>query len=244
MATDLKILTARRGYEYPADALRLTVLTLPHVIESIRSTFNFQGAQIGSPAPVFGPVPQVLPPGLVLNFGMVRHPDGRYTPIRFLHFEQRRIVIDVASESNTIDLIFEQLAKVLTGAQTTMGPAVIHEPERVRDYSEITARCSFDPSAVLAGPLVPLLSPLRNGMPTRHPLLMPTLILRFASPDSEYAGLALPDPNIMQFEIRSGTRPSDHIYFSAAPVDTTAHQTMLEQIDANLTAAIQHDSQR
>lgn len=237
MVADLKILTARRGYEYPADALRLTVLTLPHVIESIRSTFNFQGAQIGSPAPVFGPVPQVLPPGLVLNFGMVRHPDGRYTPIRLLHFEQRRIIIDVAGESKTIDLVFDQLAKVMANIQVTTGPVAIHEPEQIRDYSEITGRCGFDPSAVLAGPLVPLLAPLRDGMSAEHSVLMPTLVLRFMSPDSEYAGLALPDPNLMQLEIRSGTRPSERVYFSAAPLDTVAHRMMLEQIDANLTAA-------
>src|SRR5437588_505316 len=76
--------------------------------------------------------------------------DGQVVPIRFLHFEQRRIVIDVAGRSSAIDAIFEQLRQALTQLHAADGSPTVGKHECVLDYSEISARFSFPLDAIFA----------------------------------------------------------------------------------------------
>src|SRR2546426_9778290 len=109
MPEQVTLLTARRSYEFAADSLRLSTLSAPPVMDRIRQAFTFQQVAIGTPLPTFGPVPQTNPPGLAFDFGFWQSRAQQPVFIRFLHFEARRIVVDIVGPSLNIDAIFEHL---------------------------------------------------------------------------------------------------------------------------------------
>src|SRR5437764_371982 len=106
MLEQVKIITGRRAYEFRPDDLRLSLLSTKIVQEQIQQLFQFQTSAMGTPAPMFGDVPVTYPPGFVFDVGVWLSPDEQLVPIQFLHFEQRRIVIDVAGSSIAIPHIF------------------------------------------------------------------------------------------------------------------------------------------
>src|SRR6185503_13027993 len=109
MLEEIKILSSRRAYEFRQDDLRLTMLSTKMVQQQFQELFQFQASMMGSPSPTFGDVPATYPPGFVFDMGVWVSPEQQPVPIRFLHFEQRRIVIDVAGSSESITAIFEQV---------------------------------------------------------------------------------------------------------------------------------------
>src|SRR5713226_7710191 len=128
MLEQVKILTSRRAYEFSADAIRLTMLSIQPVQQQIKQLFDFQSAIIGSPMPTFGAVPATYPPGLVFNLGVWIHQEEHIVPIRFLHFEQNRIIIDVAGPTTAIDGIADRLFHFLSGIQAADGSPIVGEP--------------------------------------------------------------------------------------------------------------------
>jgi hypothetical protein len=69
---------------------------------------------MGSPIATFGEVSVTYPPGFVFAMGVWISQEKQILPIRFIHFEQRRIVIDVVGPSSAITAIFEQLRHFLS----------------------------------------------------------------------------------------------------------------------------------
>src|SRR5947209_3127631 len=109
MLEQIKLLSSRRAYEFRPDDLRLSVLSVKPVQEQITQLFQFQTSIMGTPMATFGDVPVTYPPGFVFDMGVWISQNKQVIPIRFLHFEQRRIVIDVAGPSFAITAIFDQL---------------------------------------------------------------------------------------------------------------------------------------
>src|SRR5581483_2971695 len=109
MLAQVKILTSRRAYEFSPDALRLSSVSIQPVQYQIQQLFNFQSSAIGTPMATFGEVPSTFPPGIVFNIGVWIHQEEHIVPIRFLHFEQNRIVIDVVGPTIAIDDIADRL---------------------------------------------------------------------------------------------------------------------------------------
>ena len=70
MLEQVKILTSRRAYEFGADAIRLSTLSIQPIQQQIQQLFGFQSSTIGSPIPTFGAVPATYPPGIVFNLGV------------------------------------------------------------------------------------------------------------------------------------------------------------------------------
>src|SRR5712692_10405927 len=134
MLEQVKILTSRRAYEFSPDALRLSSLCIQPVQQQIQRLFNFQSSVIGPPVASFGAVPSTFPPGIVFDIGAWIHQEEHIVPIRFLHFEQNRIVIDVAGPTVAIDGIADRLFHYLSGLQAADGSPIVGEPERVLDY--------------------------------------------------------------------------------------------------------------
>ncbi len=139
MPEQVKVLASRRAYEFSPDSLRLTMLSVQVVQQQIQQLFGFQSVAIGSPIPTFGEVPATYPPGVVFNLGVWIHQEEHIVPIRFLHFEQNRIVIDIAGPTAAIDEIAERLFHFLSGLRSPDGSPVVGGPERILNYSEITA---------------------------------------------------------------------------------------------------------
>jgi hypothetical protein len=241
MLEDIRVLSGRRAYEYPADALRLTVLTTKPVLDIIQQAFSFQLAQVGTPMAIFGDVPGTIPPGAVFNFGLWAEEGQPSVPIRFLHIEPRRIVIDVGGQSTTIAPIYERLRLVVQEigrALNISGEApIIGEHEHIRDFSEITARCSWRLDALFLPAVRDLLEHAAGiTADDRDMLPAPTLYVRpLARGEESPGGVAVSDNHILQLGSRLGTRIEDHVHYSGALLDSDAHLAYLKELDAALS---------
>lgn len=232
MIEQTKILVSRRAYEFRPDELRLTVLTTAEVSQQIQQHFSFQVVQVATPLQTFGPIPVTMPPGLVFDYGTTQTPEDVPTPIRFLHFEPHRVVVDVAGPSSAIDWTFERLRLILEEARAPDGSPAIGNPENVREYSEISVRYDFGIEDVIGGPLLELAEETlgRGGL-----TVMP-LGLKFGAVDpgaevrpSEIGSMSYSRGGLV--ELRAGTRPEEKVFFSAAELPTSEHQAWLEALD-------------
>lgn len=232
MPEDITFITARRAYEFRPDDLRLSMLGIKPVQDAIQGVFRFQSSSIGSPLPTFGEIPITYPPGIVFNMGVWEYPENQFVPIRFLHFEPRRIVIDVGGSSEAITPIFERLQQFLTGLKAQDGSPPIGKPERILDYSEISARFPFPLDAIVSPPLRQLLSRI-----IKEPVLVPTLVSQSFQGGQVLSGTAnIGDHHAFTLAPRAGNRIEDHKYFSGAPLDTGAHLSYLNELEAALTS--------
>lgn len=244
MASETRIITARRAYEFRPDQLRLSAISIPRIQNYIRQHFNFELAALGTPQQTFGEVPATMPPGVVFNFGTVPADNddlGESVMIRFLHFEARRIVVDIAAPSAAIDIVFKQLMGLFAGARTPDGTPIIGEPDRIRDYSEITRHVPHSPEALISSDLRDIISSaLPRGGDVGIRILVPSLRVAQVAPNQEYAGSGImpPDPDAFVYELRGGTQPSEQVYFSAAPLATDAHLIYLDRLEATFAARV------
>ncbi len=236
MAENVRLVSARRAYEFGPDDIRLTVLSMPAVTQHIQRAFGFQSAVIGTPQDTFGSVPLTIPGGVVCNFGMWPSEDGQtITPIRFLHFEPRRVVIDVAGQTSAIDQIYASLATMLAQFHAPDGSPALGQPQAVYDYSEIAARFPFSLEAAIAPGVRDVwsnLMRLEDDLPSA--VIVPQFSLQIQLHDEEYAGMVPSSRRFMQLALRAGTKPGDQTYYSAAPCGTTAHLAYLENLEALL----------
>ncbi|HLG61655.1 MAG TPA: hypothetical protein VKY19_06965 [Ktedonosporobacter sp.] len=239
MPEQIKLLTSRRAYEFHADDLRLSTLSLKPIQEQIQQLFHFQSSTMGTPIPTFGDVPATYPPGFVFNMGVWLSPEQQIIPIRFLHFEQRRVVIDVAGPSTAITAIYEQLLHFLHQMQAGDGSPIIGQPERILDYSEITSQLRFSIDEMFISPLRKLFTKTVIPVESNQPLtLVPTLALGAYQSDQELHATPSPnEPQTFTLTFRVGTRPEEKIYFSAAPLDSETHRIYLSDLEAVLASA-------
>lgn len=234
---DVVILSARRAYEFVPDRIRLTMLSTPPVMERIRQAFAFQSAVIGTPMATFGDVLATYPPGVVFDNGMFVTEDGRVAPVRFLHFESRRVVIDVAGQSSLTEAVFDHVRLLLSDAQAPDGQPVLGAYDAILEYSELTAVFDFELSDLLRPGLSELFARVMDSSRQTIPsALIPAVQAQKQPTDAEYPGPALNGRSSpIQFALRAGHRPDSHTYFSAAPVDSDAHLTYLRDLEALAT---------
>ena len=238
MITDLTVLSSRRSYEFRPDRIRLSLLTHQRLHQALREAFGFQVVQNGVPMATFGPVAPTIPPGLVCDFGFYTSADGALTPIRFLHFEQARVVIDISGPSSRLDAVFQRVREVLQPFFTPEGPALLGEPTATREWSELTFQASLDPDGFLHPGIREASLPLAQSLGGDDRVLTPTLIVRWHRKDEPYAGAfgnATNPSEVFQLELRSGLKPEDRNYFSAAPLDSDAHVSFLTRLLPSLS---------
>src|SRR5947207_15196277 len=150
MLEQVKLLTSRRAYEFRPDDLRLSALSIKPMQEQITQLFQFQTAAMAVPMATFGVVPATYPPGFVFDMGVWISEEKQLIPIRFLHFVQRRIVIDVAGPSSAITAVLEQLRHFLSELQASDGSPIVGEPEHMLDQTVYTAQFPFPLEALFA----------------------------------------------------------------------------------------------
>jgi hypothetical protein len=237
MPSKVKVLSARRAYEFSPDDLRLTLLSVSAVIERIQDTFKFQQALPGTPTPTFGPVPQTLPPGLAFGTGSFVSEETGVVPIRLLHFEPRRIVLDVAGHSSTIGPIYLYLTELLKGLVASDGTEAIGQYTRILDSSEITAKLSFPAGQTLAPALLDVFT-AALGANGHGKVGVPTIGVQLQDPNAEFAGVTggnqVGGPAI-QLALRQGRQLSEQIYYSVAPLTTEAHIEYLAKLEGALS---------
>lgn len=228
MLENIRFLTGRRSHEFSPDDLRLSTLSVKPIQDEIQKLFQFQSSTIGTPMATFGDVQLTFPPGLVFDTGVWKSPENKYVSIRFLHFEPRRIVIDVAGPSTALTSIFEQLYRFLAEIGTLDGSPLVGKPQKVLDYSEVSASFPFSLDAIIPSPVRKVFGQFAKG-----PILLPTLIVQTAADRQMLAGTATNgDNHAFTFAPRAGSRPEDHVYFSGAPLDSDAHLDYLKALEA------------
>lgn len=232
---NVRFLTARRAYEFGPDDIRLSTLSTPPVEVRLRELFQFRTAVMGSPAPMFGDVPASYPPGYVFDVGFWISPEGELVPIRFIHFELQRIVIDVAGKSSAIESIYQLVREAVAGIQTPDGSPVIGEPHTIRDYSELTAQCNFPLDAIIPRSLRGVFSKYSGVAQGDSRLLLPSLTVD--SGKSGEVSTSQPTTSTFTFAIRVGTKPEEHEYFSGAPLESDTHLTYLTEFAQAITAS-------
>lgn len=237
MPEDIKILTSRRGYEFTPDGLRLSMLSTKPLLDHIQQQFQFQVAVVGSPMPTFGDVPATIPAGVVFNTGVLLSRNGQFVPIRFLHFEQRRVVIDVAGATSAIDEIFDLIIHSLNEIHAPDGSPIIGTAEDILEYSEISAQFSFSLDSIFTPPLQKLLQERITVRDSEKELvLVPTIALQaFSNQEKILAAPGANDFRAFTFTIRAGTRPEKRIYFSGAPLSSEAHINYIKELEIALT---------
>lgn len=237
MLEQMKILTSRRAYEFRQDEFRLSVLSTRPVQRQFQELFRFQAAAMGTPSSTFGDVPATYPPGFVFDMGVWISPDEQLVPIRFVHFEQRRIVIDVAGPSSAITAIYNRIKEFFSNLHAPDGTPVIGELERTLDYSEITAHFPFSLDALLAEPFRTLLKNVLSEDSTQDSIMLPTFSAQVYPINQELADVPpLNDVRSLSFSLRAGTRPHQHIYLSTTPLDSEIHLRYLQQLEATFSS--------
>jgi hypothetical protein len=236
MLEQVKLLSSRRAYEFRPDDLRLSALSVKPVQEQITQLFQFQMSVMGTPTATFGDVPATYPPGFVFDMGVWISQNKQVIPIRFLHFEQRRIVIDVAGPSFAITAIFDQLRHFLSELQAPDGSPIVGEPERVLDQTVISAQFPSPLEAMFAPPLRKLFARvIGTNAGNEEFALIPSFVIQKHLTEQAIEKVASPeDSNAITFGPRAGTRPEEHIYLSSAPLDSEEHLSYLNELEATL----------
>lgn len=231
MTEKVKLITARRAYEFRPNELRLTMLSLAKIREHIQKMFSFEIGEVQPPPPVFGPVQLTVPPGIVFQTGGTQVPEKTMVPIRFMHFEPSRIVIDVGGPSSAIDYIFVQLQRLLADIRAPDGSPIIGEPWRVLDYSEISGRLSFGFDKLLNKKLRDHTKSLFGEEGKKREVV--PLGVRFISTDGPGGSES---PDIYTLEIRDADQIEDEIYTSSADMPTDRHLAWLEALGQKLSS--------
>jgi len=152
-------------------------------------------------------------------------------PIRLLHLEPARVVIDVAYSSDVIEPIFQRLREVARQFQAPDGgPSIEGEPQHVRDHSELTFRVAANPLLWLStAPWQQLVGPL--DVDER---IIATVALAKVNSRSPLVPISAGAPTVASVELRQGTAPDDGVFYSAAPLRTAEHEAGLRAIIATL----------
>jgi len=196
-------------------------------VQRVALALGFGSFGIGTPMLTFAEPLHTLPPGLVFDFGAV-HVGDEVFPIRFLHIEARRVVIDVAAETWVIDHVYQRLRDELSGVRAADGGPGLGEHQNTLEYSEIVARYRFSPT----GWINPQLAEAVNQPGSDGLILVPTVYLAPQAVGDESAGSVVQaNSRMFQFSLRTGTRAAEHIYFSGAPLTSDAHRAFLERFE-------------
>ena len=219
----MKILSARRAYEFAQDGLRLKALSTPRLEDVYKMRSSLRRIRLVLPLPRYRTVPITYPPGAVFDTGALVGPP--FTPIRFLHIEPRRIVIDVWSKSSTIDTVFARLLSVVDDLPPEL--RAIDDPIRVRDRSEILVDGELRIEAIFRNEIVASVKETLADAEISE--VVPGISVWPVRP-SDDGFQAHGDPDVFALEVRAGTAVSDHQLFSAAPLTTEGHATYLRRL--------------
>lgn len=233
MPDQVTLYASRKAYDFRPEGIRLTVLSMPTVQERIRQVFAFQASALGTPQPTFGDVPATLPPGLVFNLGIYTRPSGQVVPIRLLHIEPRRIVIDIAGPSSDIDEIFTRLWESIENVVAVEGGSAIKEPYRVSNYSEVVLRLRIRATSLVPSPLLQVAQTAWRGATGADQFaLVPAVTLIPQDPREDFLGVPTePGNRVIQIAPRQGYPLEEQMYFSVAPLDSDRHLAYLSQLE-------------
>ena len=230
----ITVLTASQAFMYPSDAIRLSYLSLPHVIALIQQTFQFQVAQVTTPPPTFEPVRVTNPPGLVFQLGMASTETGDPVAIRMLAIDSERLVWQIAgAHSERIDDLMRRLETVCTTVPVEDGTQLLGMPRRTEVYSELSFALDVDIHTWYDhDPLLRIIAEALSSQSDKDQFLIPSLFLNPLQGNAQFSGSLQPwHGSRFTFELRQGASLADNIFYSAAPLRTGVHIDLIRHIE-------------
>lgn len=229
---DIRVITARRVYSFNTDDVRLTVLSTAQCLNMLREAFKFQSSGYAALQFGTGTPPPTNPPGILMQNGELQTDQGPL-PVRAIFIDARRVTIDVAAPSEAIDAAFDALMEIVGQLTALDGSPVIGKPAAVSEHSEISARLDFLPAALVCASMHQVMVD-HFGIEGPPDVLVPSIRLTHVAIGEEYPG-DIPDASIAEMSIRFGTDPRHGVFYSKAPLDTSAHAEMLGALERALS---------
>lgn len=229
---DIVVFSARRAYEFDQDDILLTLLSSRPVIDFIRQAFSFELGVVGTPVETFGSIPSTMPPGLVFNFGISPDVEGVTAPIRALHIEPRRVIIDISGSSQSsqyIDATYDALMSGLQELESPDGRRAFGDPVRTSEFSDIRVQLDFTPEKLMPEDAFQAVSRIFSDGNSQA-RMVPALTMRMPS-EVEYPGNSVDINQTYSLDIRAGTDVNDRVYYSAAPLSTERHLELLGALE-------------
>src|SRR5438105_2185571 len=101
-----------RGFNYPPDRIRLSLVCTEAVMSTIANAFQFQTRAVTTPPPVFGSPDATVPPGALFQNGQHGSPEQGLVAVRGIYVSSRQVVIEVGGGTESADRVFEHLIRV------------------------------------------------------------------------------------------------------------------------------------
>jgi hypothetical protein len=232
MKGEVRVLAARRFYEFTGDAIQVAAFALSDVQQPFRSAFEFQTPPLQGAVAQGGAI-QVGVPAFTFQSGRFSTKAGPI-PIRYISFEPSRLTIDIIGPTAAIEALYQMIREVLKPLKVGGSPVIAADAARFEDVSELTVQLDID--------LVKLIDPrayeiAENRLPrgSGQSLAM-TLRLEIVNPDEAYpGGGGVAQQHLLQ--VRAGTRPADRVVFTLAPLGTEAHINYLRDLERAVLGA-------
>ena len=229
--------SAQRVHVCRLDDLRLTMLCTEPVLRAIAEAFGFKGVAVTTPPATFRQLQATLPAGAVFQLGTLVVTDDQMVPIRFLHIEPQRIVIDVAGPSSAVDAMYQRLRAIVSDITAPDGNPILGEPVRVLNFSELSYQLPVSLAAIFVPEVREVLTrAFPEAEPSEETLLVPSLQVQALPASQEYTGdVTVADGRTFSLALRASTKPMEHALFSSAPLDTDSHQAFVASLQSALT---------
>lgn len=228
MSVRRQLLSARRSYEAPPDATRLTALALPQVHQALIRVFGFQSIQVQSPGPAFGIPFPTDPPGLVCSHGSFTDEQGALRPIRRVLVDSRRLVIEIVDESSWLDPLRDRFTEVCS---LSAGYPVFPEENAgsKRDSSDFSVRLEPKMGWLFETDLATAIAEFVDESGYGAVTVCPSVTAYLLEANQVFQGNAWGQPRF-QLEPRAGATPAENTYWSSAPLTTDAHELYLDRL--------------
>lgn len=231
MTDSRRLLSARRSYEAPPDAIRLTALALPAIHQALVQAFGFQSIQVQSPGPGFGVGFPTNPPGLVCLNGSFTDEQGALRPIRSVSVDSRRLLIDIVDESAWLDPLRDRFTEVCS---QSAGYLVFPDGSTrlKRDSSDFSVRLEPQMKRLFESSLASAIHDFLDESGYGDAAECPSVTAYLLEPNQVFQGNPWAHPRF-QLELRAGTTPAETTYWSSAPLTTDAHERYLDRLFAS-----------
>jgi hypothetical protein len=219
-------LVSRRSFEFPPDSIRLSILCTETGLLAISSAFQFQIRAVATPPAIFGPPESTSPPGAVFQNGQLAAPGQPLVGVRAINIDARRVVVEVSGNSDDTERVFTHLQEALGSLNTEDGKPVLGEVERRRDMTELVVRMGVTLDALIA----PSLMREVGARTSKGEVAIPVVALHVHPASGEYRGVQAGDP-VYVLQKRAGTPVDSALWYSSAPLATSAHVEFLRTIE-------------
>jgi len=149
-------------------------------------------------------------------------------PIRGLYVDALRLVVDVAAPSEVIDDVYAAIEGALSEFQAPDGAPLLGTPVGFADQSELSFAADLPATALHSSWLAELYEAQLPGRPLRVGLQVRPL-------DADTSAAPIPGTTYT-LDLRTGSRPDQHLWFSSAPLDSAGHVAYVEQLVGRLSA--------